>query len=77
MINRSQHLTFYTICIGLLFLSIGFNVTLMNKVNRFKDVAPVSDKELKDLTKEIKRLSNLKYDVKTRKMIDGFEIHTK
>jgi DNA-binding TFAR19-related protein (PDSD5 family) len=38
---------------------------------------PVSDQELKELMEEVKRLSNAKYDIKTRKIIDGFETYQK
>jgi DNA-binding TFAR19-related protein (PDSD5 family) len=33
---------------------------------------PVSDQELKELMEEVKRLSNAKYDIKTRKTIRWF-----
>lgn len=77
MINRSKYLTMFTVLIGLILLSIGFNIILIRQIKYLQYGPPVSDKELKELMKEVKRLSSVKYDIKTRKVIDGFKIYTK
>jgi hypothetical protein len=82
MTHRSPYLPVITFLVGLLCLSVGFNILFLNKINKLYKIVntisqPVSDQELKELMEEVKRLSNAKYDIKTRKIIDGFETYQK
>jgi len=71
-----------TLLVGLLVLSIGFNLIFVEKINKLNHVvnsvtSPVDDDELKKLMEEIKRLSKqtytsgTKYDTKTREPIQN------
>ena len=71
-----------TLLVGLLVLSIGFNLIFVEKINKLNHVvnsvtSPVDDDELKKLMEEVKRLSKqtytsgTKYDIKTREPIQN------
>jgi hypothetical protein len=71
-----------TLLVGLLVLSIGFNYVFLEKIDKLSKIvnattSPVSDDELKQLMKEVERLSkeeymnNLQYDVKTKQPIQN------
>lgn len=63
-------------------LSVGLNIVFYQRVlNLDKTLAhtssPVSDKELSELTREINRLSNIQYDVKTKQPIQNDLVNPK
>lgn len=69
-----------TLLVGLLVLSVGFNLIFLDKINRLNHIvnritSPVDDDELKKLMEEVNRLSketytaDTKYDTKTREQI--------
>jgi hypothetical protein len=69
-----------TLLVGLLVLSVGFNLIFFEKINRLSNIvntitSPVDDDELKKIIEEVDRLSkqeytnNLQYDVKTKQPI--------
>lgn len=63
-----------TILIGLLVLSIGMNLVFYQRIDNLNKTishttSPVSEEELKEYEKEIDRLSNIQYDIKTKKPI--------
>lgn len=65
---RSKHLPIYTMLIGLLLVSIGFNILLYGRIiilQEFLKVSNpwVSEKEFKLFKQELFRLENIKYDI--------------
>jgi hypothetical protein len=69
-----------TLLVGLLVLSVGFNFIFLEKINKLSNIvntitSPVDDNELKQMMKEVGRLSkqeymnNLQYDIKTKQPI--------
>lgn len=68
------------IIIALLTLSIGLNIIFYQKATN-KTIthtnAPISEEELKIIEKEIDRLSNIQYDVKTKQPIKNDFIDSK
>ena len=59
---------------GLLVLSMGFNIVFFQKINDLNKtithtMSPVSELDLQKFQKEIDRLSNIQYDVKTKQPI--------
>jgi hypothetical protein len=71
-----------TLLVGLLVLSVGFNFIFLEKINKLSSIvntitSPVDDDELKQIIKEVERLSkqeymnNLQYDVKTKQPIQN------
>lgn len=63
-----------TIVAGLLTLSIGLNIIFYQRIGVLDKtithtMSPVSELELQKFQKEIDRLSNIQYDVKTKKPI--------
>jgi hypothetical protein len=71
-----------TLLVGLLVLSVGFNFVFLEKINKLSSIvntitSPVDDDELKQIIKEVERLSkeeymnNLQYDVKTKQPIQN------
>lgn len=86
MTNRSLCcMPIVTLLVGLLVLSIGFNYVFLEKIDHLtkiinSDDAPVSNYELKQMMKEIERLSkeqyrinkpDIKYNTKTKEPIDN------
>ena len=81
MTNRSLCcMPVVTLLVGLLVLSVGFNLIFLEKINRLSDIintitSPVNDIELKKIMEEMERLSNQKYtnnpqyDTKTKQPI--------
>lgn len=84
MTHRSFHLPIYTMLIGLLTISIGFNIIAFNHFREIqianKSNSPVSDQELHRMMEEVKRLSkstytnsdsDIQYDIKTKEPISN------
>lgn len=85
MTHRSFHLPIYTMLIGLLITSIGFNILAFNHIRETQQIAnksncPVSDQELHNMMEEVKRLSKqtytnndptIQYDIKTKEPISN------
>lgn len=68
MINRSKHITIYSLLIGILFLSIGFNFMFYHRLvilqEFIKTTNPwVTNSELNLIEQEINRLENTKYQI--------------
>ena len=63
MTNRSNHLASYTFLVGLLFLSVLFNIHFYNRLSRLESDAVLwrcgtSQIEFQQIENEIKRLEN-------------------
>lgn len=64
------------ILVGLFTLSVGLNVIFYNRIiDRDKTItnttSPVKEKELEQIKKEIDRLSNIQYNIKTKQPIEN------
>lgn len=71
MINRSKHLPVYSILIGLLMVSVGFNIIFYHRISNLQDfikgLNPWISVEHFDLMKtEINRLENEQYKIITK-----------
>lgn len=83
MTHRSFHLPIYTMLVGLLITSTGFNILAFNHLRETtqivnKSKSPVSDQELHKMIKEVERLSKatytnnnstIQYNIKTKEPI--------
>lgn len=83
MTQRSVHLTIYTLLVGLILISFGYNLIAFSYLNQLQQVVgsdnpPVEDEELRKMMEEVKRLSKqtytnrdsgIQYDSKTKEPI--------
>lgn len=68
MTNRSKHLPFYTILIGLMLLSVGFNILFYGRILILQDFIKatnpwVSVQEFNMFKRELLRLEKTKYEI--------------
>ena len=81
MSYRSKYLPLVVLLSGMLLLSVGFNLIYISRIYSLDKIShnsnsPVSENELHNMMKEIKRLSNQTYthqqfDAKTREPINS------
>jgi hypothetical protein len=76
MINRSKHLPVYTMLVGLMLLSVGFNFFLYGRILILQDFIKetnywVSVQELDMFEKELLRLENTKYNIVSPNTMKG------
>ena len=66
----------------LLTLSVSINLIFFQRINKLDNIvlhttAPVSQNDLTELSKEIDRLSNIQYDIKTKQPIHNDLVNPK
>ena len=76
MTNRSKHLTLYTMLIGLMLLSVCFNILFYGRILILQDFVKatnpwVSVQEFDMFKKELLRLEKTKYEIISPKMTKG------
>lgn len=66
MINRSNNLTYFTVCIGCLLLSIGYNIYLSERIRDLENTIHcnrwVSPFDYEQIKNELLRLDKVKYE---------------